>query len=358
MAIAVLLLTAVLAAVNGGNDVSKGVATLAGAGVTRYKTAILWGTAATLTGCFFSLTVADKLTKLFSSEIVTQTPTDEFTLAVLVGAGAWVLFATITKLPVSTTQSIVGALVGAGLVVGSSTVAWGALPKKILLPTALAIGVAYGISFLLSLIPRRVPECICISSGAPVPVAMPGGVLAFTAPPDDVGLRVTSGTVAECRVHGEHRARLTVDGVHWLSSGAASFARGLNDAPKIVAVGAFTLVPWGMTPKQILFLVAGAMAIGSLVAGIRVAQRLGDDILPLDHVEGAKANFATAVLVGLAAGRGFPLSTTQVSASAIAGASGTHPSRLNRRTIRDFVIAWTVTPVAAGLVAAATYVIA
>ena len=141
-------------------------------------------------------------------------------------------------------------------------------------------------------------------------------------------------------------------------SGAASFARGLNDAPKIVAIGAFALVPWGMTSNQVLFVVTGAMAAGSLVGGMRVARRLGDDIVPLDHVEGAKANFTTAVLVGLAAGRGFPLSTTQVSTSAIAGASGTHAGRINRRTIRDFVIGWTVTPIAAGLVAAAVYAIA
>jgi PiT family inorganic phosphate transporter len=355
VAVAVLLLTALLAAVNGGNDVSKGVATLAGAGVTRYKTAIVWGTVATLAGCLFSLTVAEKLTKLFSSGIVTEAPTEEFTVAVLVGAGAWVLFATVARLPVSTTQSIVGALVGSGLVLGSGVIDWGALPEKILLPTALAIGIAYGISFLLSLIPRRVPECICVGAGVPAPVAMPGGLLAFSTPPEPRGLEITTGTVAECKVHGEHRARLTVDGVHWLSSGAASFARGLNDAPKIVAIGAFTLVPWGMTANQVLFLVAGAMAAGSLVAGIRVARRLGDDIVPLDHVEAAKANVTTAVLVGLAAGRGFPLSTTQVSASAIAGASGAHPSRVNRKTVRDFVLAWTITPLAAGLVAAGTY---
>ena len=202
------------------------------------------------------------------------------------------------------------------------------------------------------------PECICVGSTAPAPFALPGGVLAFSTPPERQQLQVTTGTIAECKVHGERRARFTVDGVHWLSSGAASFARGLNDVPKIVAIGAFTLVPWGMTPNEILFVVTGAMAAGSLAAGIRVARRLGDDITPLDHVEGAKANFATAVLVGLAAGRGFPLSTTQVSASAIAGASGTHPGRINRRTIRDFVLAWTVTPLVAGLIAAAVLAIA
>ena len=43
-----------LAAANGANDVSKGVATLAGSGVTRYRPAIIWGAATTLAGALVS----------------------------------------------------------------------------------------------------------------------------------------------------------------------------------------------------------------------------------------------------------------------------------------------------------------
>ena len=75
----------------------------------------------------------------------------------------------------------------------------------------------------------------------------------------------------------------------------------------------------------------------------------------MDHVEGCKANLTTAALVGLAANRGLPLSTTQVSGGAIAGAAGSNPSRLNRRTLRDFAIAWTVTPLTAAVVAAGVF---
>jgi PiT family inorganic phosphate transporter len=170
-------------------------------------------------------------------------------------------------------------------------------------------------------------------------------------------MRVEVGTVTECRVHGKHGKRLdlTVNGLHWLSSGAASAARGLNDTPKIVAVGAFALVPAGMSSRSVLLCVAGAMAMGSILFGTRVARRLGEDVVHMDHVEGFKANLTTAALVGLAANRGLPLSTTQVSSGAIAGAAGSHPSRLNGRTLRDFAIAWTVTPLSAALVAAAVF---
>ncbi|HYU40330.1 MAG TPA: inorganic phosphate transporter [Acidimicrobiia bacterium] len=151
MTAAIFLLALGLAAANGANDVPKTVATLAGAGVTRYRTAIVWGACATLVGSLVSLTFANQLTKLFSKGIVTAAPTPAFTLAVLVGTVAWVAFATVTRLPVSTTQALVGALVGAGILLGADAVNWRALPKKVLLPALLAIGVAYAISFLLNL---------------------------------------------------------------------------------------------------------------------------------------------------------------------------------------------------------------
>ncbi len=358
MTVAIFGLLVFLAAMNGANDVSKGIATLAGAGVTRYRTAIAWGTVTTLGGCLLSLTVAAKLTALFSKGIVSHPPTNAFTLAVLVGAGAWVAIATLTRLPVSTTQAIIGALVGAGLLLGAGSVHWGALPEKVVVPTLLAIALAYGASLVLNLLPERLPECICIeASHLTEPTVTSDGALAFTGASDVGGLRWETGTVEDCRIHGRggRRARVTVNGLHWLSSGATGFARGLNDAPKIVAVGAFALVPAGMSAQQVLFVVAVAMAAGSVVAGSRVAHRLGDDVVTLTHVEGAKANVVTAALVGLSAGYGVPLSTTQVSASAIAGAAGVHPSRLHRRTLRDFVLAWTVTPFVAALVAAVVY---
>jgi PiT family inorganic phosphate transporter len=65
----------------------------------------------------------------------------------------------------------------------------------------------------------------------------------------------------------------------------------------------------------------------------------------------------TASLVALAANKGLPLSTTQVATGAIAGTAGTSVSGLNRRTLGHFVMAWTVTPLVAGVVAAAVYAV-
>jgi len=146
LTVAVVLLTLMLAAANGANDVSKGIATLAGAGVARYRTAIVWGTGTTLIGAAASIFVSERLTALFSRGIVTAPPTLPFAEAVLLGASAWVGLATITRLPVSTTHAIVGALIGAGIQLAPGAVNWGVLFTSVAVPLLASIGVAYAAS--------------------------------------------------------------------------------------------------------------------------------------------------------------------------------------------------------------------
>lgn len=324
----VLLLTIFLAAVNGSNDVPKGVATLAGAGVTKFRTAIIWGTITTLIGCLVSLQLASRMTALFSKGIVSATPTAEFAIAVLVGTASWVALATVLRLPVSTTHALIGSLLGAGVLFSSDSVNWSTLLPKVVQPLLLSVFVAYVVSVVLAVIATR---------GARKPADVPGA-----ARPD------SSRAGRLDRVLG---------GLHWTTSGLACFARGLNDTPKIVAIGAFALVPAGFAPWQILLIVAAAMAVGSLVGGLRIAERLAKDVVKMSHREGFTANLTTAALVGLGASAGLPMSTTHVSTGAIAGSAGLNISRVNGKTIGQFAIAWLVTPPVAGVVAALTYLV-
>lgn len=356
----VFVLVAALAAANGSNDVPKGVATLAGAGVTKYRTAIVWGTVTTLAGCVCSLALADKMTQLFSKGIVTAEPTNGFAVAVLVGAVSWVALATLLRLPVSTTHALIGALLGAGLLLASDSIAWSAIPTKLVIPLLMSVGVAYGISLILALIFNRgtrpgrdadeaVPETDVADTTAPAGPAGPQDVVVIAPDRTTAPARPAAVTATPNRV---------LTAAHWLTSGATGFARGLNDTPKIVAIGAFALVPAGMTTWQIMLLVAGAMALGSIVGGMRVAERLGEGVVRMDHKEGFLANLTTATLVGLGAGYGLPMSTTHTSTGAIAGSAGANLSRLSGKTLRHFLIAWVVTPPFAAAVAAVVYLVA
>jgi PiT family inorganic phosphate transporter len=371
MILMVVLLLVGLAAANGSNDVPKGVATLAGAGVTRFRTAILWGTVTTLVGCLVSLQLADKMTKLFSKGIVSAAPTDALAVAVLVGTASWVGLATFRRLPVSTTHALVGSLVGAGVLLSATSVQWHALLTRVVQPLLLSVFVSFGISLLLAVVfarrrrgrPRRQPAMASMGAAdaaAHVPLAEPDR---FDGEPFDGESLDGDCRDGDCRDGGSGDAPgnpagerlLTI--AHWFTSGLTGFARGLNDTPKIVAVGAFALVPAGWQSWQILLVVAAAMAVGSVVGGMRVAQRLGCDVVRMSHREGFLANLTTATLVGAGAGAGLPMSTTHVSTGAIAGSAGTDLSRIKTRTIRDFVIAWLVTPLFAAAVAAVVFLL-
>lgn len=342
--LAVVVLAAALAAANGANDVPKGIATLAGAGVTRYRTAIAWGTFATFVGSVASITLAERLTKLFSTGIVDIEPTPAFTVAVLAGVSAWVAMATALRLPVSTTHAIVGALVGAGLVAAPGAIQWGALATKAAVPLLASVGVAFALSALFNAGTRRRLQCICVK---------PASALGFVGA---VPLQVTAAPTTECRVH--RRGPNLLRGLHWASSGAASFARGLNDTPKIAAIAAFALLPAGWSVGEVALGVGIAMAVGSLVAGRRIAHRLAEDVVRMDDDEGMRASLALSILVGVGANQGLPMSTTHVATGAIAGASGGRLGRLNRGTLGGFALAWLATPPVAAAVAAGVYLLA
>ncbi|MBI2835813.1 MAG: inorganic phosphate transporter [Acidobacteria bacterium] len=165
--------------------------------------------------------------------------------------------------------------------------------------------------------------------------------------------------------HGRTRQpralHITADHLHWLSSGAVSFARGLNDTPKIVALALSAVVlgsgSAAMNAPQLFVLVTAGMVVGSLVAGRRVTQVLAEDVTPMDHREGLAANLVTAMLVTTGAIFGLPMSTTHVSSGGIVSV-GAQRGSLNERTAREIGMAWVVTVPAAALLGAGVYALA
>ena len=139
--VALFLATLFLAYSNGANDNFKGVATLFGSKTTSYRTAILWATITTFAGSVCSIFMARELIENFSGiglvpEAIANAP--DFHLAVAVSAGLTVILATIAGFPISTTHSLTGALVGAGLVAIGAQVNFTALGNLFFLPLLLS----------------------------------------------------------------------------------------------------------------------------------------------------------------------------------------------------------------------------
>ncbi len=360
-----------VAFVNGANDVSKGVATLAGSGVTNYRRAIAWGAIWTGLGGLAGALIAHALLTTFGNGLLASgtQPTFLAALAVLVGAGAWVLIATCARLPVSTTHAIIGSIAGVGAVAyGLAGMNWQAIAGKIVLPLLLtplasmlaATAVLRSVRFVASR--RNIPECICVEI-APAPVlvgigrASPTSAHFVTSIAPQVN--VTMGSVKQCAVHAPQSARITMNHLHWLTSGATSFARGLNDAPKIVALALAAWVLAGgseLLQPEVFALITLAMVAGSVIGGLRVTELLAERVAPMDHREGFFANLVTALLVGTGAVLGLPMSTTHVACGAIIGMGVANGRQaVNRGTVRDMLLAWVVTLPAAALLGIAAY---
>jgi len=107
-----------------------------------------------------------------------------------------------------------------------------------------------------------------------------------------------------------------VDSAHFISAGAVSFARGLNDTPKIVAL---LLVIKGLGISTGMAAIGLGMAIGGLLNAKKVAMTMSKKITPMNHGQGFTANLVTALLVIFASRFGLPMSTTHVSVGSLFG---------------------------------------
>ena len=100
---------------NGANDNFKGVATLFGSNTTNYKRALTWATLTTALGSLTALVLAQELLVSFSGKGLVPDAILEmsaFPLSVGLAAALTVMCATRLGFPISTTHSLIGALVG------------------------------------------------------------------------------------------------------------------------------------------------------------------------------------------------------------------------------------------------------
>jgi len=363
-----LVLLLALAFANGTNDVSKAIATLVGSRITNYRSAILWGTLWTVLGACASGLVASAMVKTFSSGLIAPgraTP-PALAVAVLTGAMSWVLIATQTGLPVSTTHALTGAIVGGGLAAfAGDALIWSAIAKKIALPLFLSPPLALALSFLFHPALRMAAArwdgaCLCLLPASRALVTIDAkGMTRTLFQTTGLGQPVVA-VPSHCDRAGLRGITIGLDSIHWISSGLASFARGVNDAPKIAAMVLLGSVgaAWPSAQFQVgtFVAVALAMGLGSYLGGLRVTEVLAEKVTTMDHAEGLSANLTTSSLVLVSATMGLPVSTTHVSSSAIIGIGLLKGvTSVQWRTVRDMVLAWIVTLPAAGILAALAY---
>ncbi|MBY0476666.1 MAG: inorganic phosphate transporter [Chitinophagaceae bacterium] len=314
---AVLLLTYA----NGANDNFKGTATLWGSGTLNYKQALLLATLFTFAGSLCSFFLANGLVKNFSGKGLVPDEilqTKEFVLAVAGGTGITILLATFSGFPVSTTHGLVGALVGAGIVASGRNVDFSVLGKTFFLPLLISPLIAIMLTGILYKISNTKKKPHYALSG-----------LTLT----------NNGSL--------------INPLHFLSAGVVSFARGLNDTPKLISL--LLLSTYFSLPINFLLL-AIVMATGGLINARKIAETMSKKITSLSPQQGLLANMVTGTLVIVASKFGLPVSTTHVSVGSIYGI-GLFAKTANTREIAGIGLSWLLTLPIAALISATIFLI-
>lgn len=292
----------------GANDAANVFGTAVAARIISFWRAAWLCAAGVVAGAFFQ--GAEGIATL--SGITQQTIG---TAVVVSGAAAiTVTFMTVQGLPISTSQAIVGAILGIGLATGNTE--WTPLLKVLACWIGTPIGamlIAIAAYRLIAWLSRRVPVSI------------------FT------------------------RDKLLWMGL--LCTGVyGSYALGANNVTN--TTGIFSGLLPGVSDSMLALIGGVAIAAGVLTFSRRVMVQLGSGVMRMDGFTGFIAVFSMSLTVHVFAFVGAPVSTSQGIVGAILGIGAVRGAHvLHFRVLREITAAWLMTPVIALVLAAAGYAI-
>ena len=321
IAIGAIIVALIFDFVNGFNDSANSVATVIGTRVLRPLHAVALSAAANFIGPFvFGVAVATTIAKGIVSP-------DEITVYMIIGglAGAitWSSLCTYFGLPISNSHSLIGGIMGAGIIgLGFEQLVYGGLTK-----------VFAGIII------------------APIGGVIFGMVL--------VGIIITVFAKRRPAVVNRTFGRLQI-----ISSAWFALTHGANDGQKTMGIIVLILFSADLIseihmPLWVIFAAASAMGLGTFFGGYKVIRTLGLRITRLKPYQGFAAETGGGLMLAIFAILGIPASTTHAITGTIMGAGAARRIRAVRwKVSKQIIFSWVITiPGAAGLAIAFTYII-
>lgn len=377
----------------GANDVANAMGTSVGAGAITIKQAIVIAmifefTGAWLAGGEVTSTIRSSIIDIEAAGFEDRPELLVFgMLSSLLAAGIWLLVASKYGWPVSTTHSIIGAIVGFAVVgISSDSVMWGQV-LEIVASWVVSPVFSGTISFFLVLsvqklvldtddplknAQRYVPYYIFLVGFVIAMVTLVKGL-------SHVGLEVTFnqatilalafglvtvviGTFMLRRLNltfsGDHEEQMRsverVFGVLMIFTACSmAFAHGSNDVAN--AIGPLAAINSVISnngifeaesalPMWILLLGGFGIVTGLAMWGHRVIKTIGKNITELTPSRGFAAEIAAATTVVIASGTGIPISTTHTLVGAVLGVGLARGiGALNLSVIGKIFLSWVVT---------------
>jgi len=372
----------------GANDVANGMASPVGAKAITLRQAVLIGGLLDFIGAtFIGSHVADTIRKGIVEPSAVQDPYTMSLglLAALMAASIWVFLSSWKQIPVSTTHSIVGSMVGFGIVVGGvSAIKWWTL-VGIALSWIVSPVFACGLGYLVFEVIRR-----NLLSGThlfrkalrlgPVFVGLTFFIILASLLLDTpLGTRLNLGTtyslmmalaLSLClgavsniwlrrtlRRRSEQGVEEIFKRLQILTACYVSVAHGANDVANAVGpiAGIYIIFATGaispQAPVPMFLLAFGGLfiALGCFLWGHRVIETLGHQITELTNTRGFSVDFGVATSVLLASKLGLPVSTTHAAVGAVVGVGlARGMAAVDFRLVGKICLYWVVTlPVSA-----------
>jgi len=382
----------------GANDVANAMATSVGAKALTIKQAILVAAVFEFAGAFLA---GGQVTSTIRKGIIDATDINGNPelliygmLAALLAAGIWLLVASRKGWPVSTTHSIVGAIVGfAAVGIGVDSVHWSKVAaiaaswvvspimsgflaffifmsvQKLILNTKDPLQNArkyvpfyiFAVGFILALVTllkglKHVG--LDLSTGESVMVAVISGFITMA-----IGIAVIKKIKTDPDEDADFRFTNVekIFGVLMIFTACGmAFAHGSNDVANAVGPVAaiVSIVKTGVVAQEsslatwILLLGAVGIVLGLATYGWRVMQTVGKKITELTPSRGFAAELAAASTVVIASGTGIPVSTTHTLVGAVLGVGIARGiGAINLRIVRNIMLSWIVTLPAGGVLA-------
>ena len=387
----------------GANDVANALGTSVGSGALNIKTAIVVAAVFEFLG---ALLAGQHVTRTIRKGIIDPGSIESNPevlvygmLAALLAAAIWLLIASVKGWPVSTTHSIVGAIVGFGIVgIGFDSVQWGKIGSIVaswvvspVLGGAAAFLLMIGLQRLVLDTPtplrnahRWAPICLFLVGFAVSLITLIKGLkhlkleLVFTESlmvSVFIGLvvlvlgwvrirRVEIDETAD-RASQHERVEKIFAPMIIFTACAMAFAHGSNDvangigplaAVHALVVSGGEVAQKSEVPVWILVLGGVGIVLGLATYGYRVMQTIGKKITELTPTRAFCATVSAALTVVLASRAGLPVSTTHIAVGAVIGVGLARGiAALDLAVVTRIIISWITTLPVAGAMAAVIY---
>ena len=293
--------------INGIHDASNGIACIIASKVLSPRQAVIWGAFFTFMGIFlFNLSVA----RTISLEIINPALlTPDLVCAALCSAILWGLITWYFGLPSSSSQALMGGILGAALIKhGSHSLQYMGVIK---LFTGILISPTLGV-FLSHIVTHGF----------------------------DSLKKIMTNSLAQKRLFNTFQL---------FSSASLCIAHGGNDAQKTMGIITLLLfqASWLTNEFYIPFWVIvscyACISLGSLLGGWRIVRTM-INITPMDSVHASAAETSAACIIMATTHFGIPLSTTQIVTGAITGTGiKAHMSQTNWLVLKVIFFSWIIT---------------